>query len=97
MNSEAIALVLEVYRANAAEDKVYHISQIVEKMQVLEMLVQMSFDLRILSPDNYAQCIELFEGLGKQAGGWKKSSVARNIANHNQPVYRRPESSYVTA
>lgn len=85
MSKEALDLVLCVYRANAATDKVEHIELMLEKMQVLEMLIQMSFDLRLLSPTVYAACIDMTESIGKQAGGWKKFAERGSIPRSNQP------------
>lgn len=72
MTKEAIDLILCVYRANAARNKAEHIRQAQEKIQVLEMLVQMAFDLHLINAEVYAQCIDITEDIGKQAGGWLK-------------------------
>ena len=84
MSKEAVDLVLYIYRANAAQDKLEHIEKVLEKMQVTEMLVQMAFDLRLISPTVYSRCIDITESIGKQAGGWKNYASRGNIQPDNQ-------------
>lgn len=72
LQDESVELVLAVYKANAARDKRPHIQKILEQIMTLEMLVQLSFDLRLMPPTDYAKAIEITGDLGKQAGGWKK-------------------------
>lgn len=72
IQDEATELVLCIYKANAARDKIDHIERIQEQIMVVEMLSQLCFDLRIMPHDAYAKIIDITAGLGKQAGGWKK-------------------------
>ena len=79
IQDEAVSLVLNVYKANAAENKSPYITIILEHTMVVEMLVQMSFDLRLIPPKDYAKAIEITGSLAKQAKGWKKYSERSRI------------------
>lgn len=84
LHGEAVALVLQVYRANVAEDKSPHITELLETLQVVEMLLQLSCDLRLISVKQYAQTVTLTDDIGRQAGGWRKfeSGKSRPRRNH---------------
>ncbi|MBS1983238.1 MAG: four helix bundle protein [Bdellovibrionales bacterium] len=77
MKSEVIAMVVLIYRANSTEHKVEVIGEILERLQVVGLLVRLAKDQRILSTKAYASIVEMTESLGKQAQGWKKASVAK--------------------
>lgn len=79
MQDEAMNMVMRVYRANVARDKVPHITLILESAAMLEMQLQLAFDLRLISPKGYARAIEITEGVQRQAGGWRKSSEHSRI------------------
>lgn len=49
MQDQAVSLILYVYQANAAERKADHIEKILENAQVLDMLLQTSFDLKLIN------------------------------------------------
>ena len=66
-------------KANAAENKSPYIATILENTMVVEMLVQLSFDLRLIPPKDYAKAIEITGSLAKQAKGWKKYSERSRI------------------
>ena len=95
INREAVDLVLYVYRANAAENKTELIKQVLEKIQVLEMLVQMSFDLKLISMKIYIACIEITDSISNQAGGWLKYANKGRIAQQSTDR-RRPDSECAT-
>jgi hypothetical protein len=69
-------LVLLIYRANCARDKVPHIEQLLERTQELEMWFRLLSDKRFISKAQHAKAIALTTSVGKQANGWKKHHVA---------------------
>lgn len=77
LQGESVALVLQVYRANAAEEKGSHIAHLLETLQVVEMLLQLCSDMRLISIKQYASTIVLTDDIGRQAGGWKKYESGR--------------------
>ena len=44
-------------------------------MQVVELLLRLSRDLRLISTGQYARAIELTDAIGKQANGWRKHAA----------------------
>ncbi len=73
MNDEVIEMVVLIYRANSTENKAPVIERLLERLQVLELLVRLCHDLKLISTKPYASIVEMTESLGKQAQGWKKS------------------------
>lgn len=80
IQEEAVSLILYVYKANAARDKLDHIDSILEKLLVVEMLMQMSFDLHLINQQGYTDTIEITGNIGAQAGGWRKPYVRSSHA-----------------
>ena len=77
IQGEAFNLVIYVYRAQAAQERKgrrQHIEQIIEGIQVLELTLRLCMDMRLISPKQHARAAELTQEVGRQAGGWKKSS-----------------------
>ncbi len=74
IKDEIVGLVIFIYRANSARDKTAHIEAILERIQVIQVLIRLSHDMRILQRKHYARLAEMTDGLGRQAQGWLKSS-----------------------
>jgi hypothetical protein len=74
IRDEVVEMVVLIYRANTAHQKVPVIEVFLERLQVVELLVRLCRDMRVLSTKSYASIIEMTESLGKQAEGWKKAS-----------------------
>ena len=77
LRDEVLDLIVFVYRANSAADKMAHIASILERVQVVEVMIRLCHDLRILSRGHYAGLIEITDALSRQAQGWLKSSGKR--------------------
>ena len=73
IKEEVIELVVLIYRANSAEDKGPHLATLLERLQVLELLIRLSQDMRLITVKNYAQIVEMTGSIGKQTAGWRKS------------------------
>jgi hypothetical protein len=80
IREECLELVLLIYRANVATDKVPHLTRLLERLQVAELLFRLSKDLRLIAVKQYARAIELTAAIGKQANGWRKSSASSPVA-----------------
>ena len=74
MKEETMEIIVLIYRANSARDRERHISEIVERIQVVQMLARLSHDLHILQRKHYADLAEKTDSLARQAQGWLKSS-----------------------
>ena len=77
LRDEVLDLILFIYRANGAEDRTAHITEIIERVQLIEVMLRMSHDLRVLSRGHYAGLVEMTDSLARQAQGWLKSSGRR--------------------
>lgn len=77
LKDEIIDLVVLIYKANTAKDKTQHIEIILERVQVVQLLIRLSHDMRILPRKHYADLAEKIDGLARQAQGWLKSSGKR--------------------
>jgi len=74
IKDELMELVVLIYRANSAIDKRQHIESILERVQVVQLMMRLSHDMKILPRRHYAALSEMTESLAKQAQGWLKSS-----------------------
>jgi len=63
-----------IYRANVSTRKVRHIQAIRESVQVVELLLRLSIDMRWATVKQSAPLVLLTEKIGRQATAWKKSS-----------------------
>jgi len=74
LKDEVIELVVLIYRANSVRDKEMHISAILERVQVVQLMIRLAHDMKILPRRHYAALAEMTDTLARQAGGWLKSS-----------------------
>lgn len=79
MQNEAVSLVLYVYRANAAEIKTDHIGSVLESAQVLDMLLQTSFDLELINCTVLGDAMDLVEDIITQAKKWQRWAENSNV------------------
>jgi hypothetical protein len=75
LREECLELALLIYRANAASDKVPHLSAMLERLQVVELLFRLAVDLHLIAQKHYAAAVALTASVGKQASGWRKYSA----------------------
>lgn len=75
VRDECVILTVLVFRANCAREKAPHLDALLEHLQVAELLVRLSCDLRCISKAQYARVIALTDSVGKQASGWRKHSA----------------------
>lgn len=80
IREECVELVILIFRANSARQKVPHLDSLLEHLQVAELLIRLSCDKRFISRDQYAKAIELTGSIGRQANGWRKNSAASPVA-----------------
>ncbi len=73
LKDEVIELVVQIYRTNSAEDKLPHLGVLQERLQVIELLIRLCHDMRLIPLKQYSAVAEMTGSLGKQANGWKKS------------------------
>lgn len=80
LQDEVIGIVVLIYKANSsATERAEHVKTLLERIQVVELLIRLSQDMRILSKKNYAALIEMTQSLSKQSEGWRRS-LTKNSA-----------------
>lgn len=75
IRKECMAITLLIFRANVAANKVPHIDQLLEHLQIIELTLRLSRDMRFISTKQYTEVIEHTDSVGKQAQGWKKQQA----------------------
>ncbi len=76
LRDECMEITGLIYRANVAHEKAPHLSELIERLQLTEVLLRLSRDKRLISTGQYAKAIELTNSVGKQAGGWRRSALS---------------------
>ncbi len=79
INDECIEIIVLVYRANVAADKSPHLTALIERLQVINLLLRLGFNKRKVDKGAYARAVELTTSIGKQATAWKKSASNRPL------------------
>lgn len=77
LKDEIIDLVILIYRANSAKDKANHLEMIVERVQLIQLLIRLCHDIRILKRKHYAELAEKTDSLARQAQGWLKAGTKK--------------------
>ena len=77
LRAEVVELVVYLYKANSSRgaDRVAHATTFLERLQVVELMVRLSKDLRLLNVKQFSEIVGLSDGLGRQAQGWIKASA----------------------
>ncbi|MBR8443270.1 four helix bundle protein [Burkholderia cenocepacia] len=79
ISAECIEIMVLVFRANVAADKAPHLVELLERLQVIELLLRLSMDKRLIARDSYATAVEKTTSIGKQANGWKNAATRRPL------------------
>lgn len=76
VHDECVDLLLEIGYANASrgEQRCAHIRNVLRGLEVVGLMMRVSFDKRFISRKVWSQSIELTNIIGGQAGGWLKKS-----------------------
>lgn len=76
LRQETVEMVVYIFKANSSKQgRADHIGVILERMQVIELLLRLSKDMRLLSVKQFSETVELTDGIGRQAQGWSKSAL----------------------
>ena len=76
IREECVDILVLIFRANVARNKTPHIEDLLERLQVVDLLLRLSKDKRFISTKQYARAIEITDGIGRQATGWKRHAAA---------------------
>ena len=74
LREECVELVLLIFRANSNISRRTAIMDALERVQVLELLLRLCKDMRLLTIKQFSSACELTDNLGRQATGWLKST-----------------------
>jgi len=74
LRDEVVDLVVFVYKANTfLKDRGHYVSLILERMQVVELLVRLSKDMRLINIKQFSETVLLTDSVARQAQGWLKT------------------------
>jgi hypothetical protein len=74
IRNECIDLVIFIYKANSTKDKVDYLNKILERVQVIELMLRLSKDLNLLNVKAFSEIIVLTDSISRQAQGWVNKS-----------------------
>ena len=75
IRDEAVELVVFIYKANSSRDnRESNVCLILERLQIIELLLRLSKDMRLLSVAAFASLVALTDDINRQASGWLRSS-----------------------
>ncbi len=74
MKDEVMGLIVFISRANSTPDRVALITTILERVQLIQVMMRLAHDLRVLARGHYVGMVEMTDSLARQAQGWLKSS-----------------------
>lgn len=72
IQNEVVQMVALIVRANSSRQKRDALRELAERIAVVEALIKLAHDIRILSAKRLATLGPLVDSIGKQIGGWLK-------------------------
>jgi hypothetical protein len=76
LRDEAVSLVVFIYKANSSRAaRKEWIESILERIQVIELLLRLSKDMRFINIKQFSDTVLLTDSIGRQAQGWMKSQT----------------------
>ena len=72
--AECVELTVLVFRANVSRDKEPHLIDLIERLEVVELMLRLGKDKRLITNPAWARAVKRTTSIGKQANGWRKSS-----------------------
>jgi len=107
MKKEGSELIKNIYRANQAADKIVHLGQARENLEMIRLFTRLMQDFKQLSLKKFVEINQAIEEVSKQLAGWEKynkSNVHRLTSNEERqaasvqrstplPARQPPESS----
>ncbi len=74
ISKECVQIVVLIFRANVARDKAPFLTSLIERVEVVNLLLRLSRDLRFIATKQYAAATALTASIGKQANGWRRAA-----------------------
>ena len=73
IKNEGLELIMLVYRANSAYNKIETIQKAREQVEMLRLLIRILKDLKQISLKSFVRVNKQIENVSKQLAGWQKS------------------------
>ena len=71
IRNECIELVIFIYKANSLkQERKDYLEQIIERVQVIELMLRLSKDLRLFNVVAFSEIVVLTDAIARQAHGW---------------------------
>ena len=78
IRDETVELVVFIYKANSSrEQRSSFVQLILERLQIIELLLRLSKDMQLLSIPEFSALIVLTDNINRQASGWLRSTGSR--------------------
>ena len=77
IRDEVVDLVIFIFKANSSKtNRIENATKIIERIEVIDLLVRLTKDLRIINVKQFSEIVFLSDSLGRQAQGWIKHTVS---------------------
>lgn len=77
LREQVMEVVLLIYRANSVRaERARLLEQIVELMQVIELSLRLSCDMRLITKVQFSSVVAMTDSVIRQASGWRKNAGA---------------------
>lgn len=83
LRNECVDLVVFIYKANSNRNKVPHLQEILDRIQVIQLLTRLAKDLQCLSIKKFSEISMSIQSLSKQTNGWLKSQPINKQIEQN--------------
>jgi len=75
-----------IYKANSNTDKVPFLSEMLERLQVVQLLLRLAKDMKCLSIKQFSEISIVVQGLSKQTRGWLTSQPVQKCKREQNVV-----------
>ena len=72
----SVDMILDIYRANSAADKIPFLKHLLENVEQLFVYMRLCHDLQIINIEKYTHFTENLNSIAKQTNGWIKACSA---------------------
>lgn len=101
IKNEAIEMVVLIYKANSTTDRISHIEALMERLQVVELILRLCHDLRLIPTKKYSAVVEMTESLKQTSARLEKihqilaraSSLTRAVPGDSRCIAPSDEHS----
>ena len=76
IRNECIDLVIYIFKANSiSQKKEEYLQSIIERVQVIELMLRLSKDLHLLNVASFSEIAVLTDSIARQSQGWIKNTT----------------------